>query len=91
VDGAEIGVFEKSNEVGFSGFLKSEDSGALESEFLLEFVGNFSDKSLEWELSDEEISGFLVFSNFSKSDGTRSVSVWLLDTTSGWGALSSGL
>ena len=56
VDGAEVGVFEQLDEVSFSSFLEGEDGRALESEFLLEFVGDFSDESLEGEFSDEEVS-----------------------------------
>ena len=56
MDSAEVGVFEEGDEVGLSSFLESQDGGALESEFLFEFVSDFSDESLEGEFSDEEIS-----------------------------------
>ena len=91
VNCTKVGVFEEADKVGFSGFLESKDSRALESELLLELVSNLSDESLEWELSDEEVGGLLVLSDFSKGDGTWSVSVRLLDTSSGWGALSRSL
>ena len=84
VDGTEVGVLEESDHVGLGSFLKSKDGRGLESQVGLEIVGNFSDESLEWELSNEEISGFLEFSDFSKSDGTWSESVCSLDTTA-WG------
>jgi hypothetical protein len=54
-------------------------------------VGDVLNDSLERKLSDQEISGLLVLSDFSESDGTWSVSVWLLDTSGNWGALSGGL
>ena len=63
----------------------------MESELLVESVGNFSDESLEWELSEEEISGLLISSDFSEGDGTWSESVWFFDTTSGSGSFSGGL
>lgn len=91
VDSAEVGVFEETNEVSFSSLLESEDGGRLESEFSLEFVSNVSDESLERELSDEEISGLLVLSDFSESNGAGSESVGFLDSTGGGGGLSSGL
>ena len=86
VDGAEVGVFEKTNHVGLSGFLESEDSRGLESEVVLEVVGDFSHESLEWELSNEELGRFLESSDFSESDGSWSESVWSLDSSwDGWG------
>ena len=81
VDGAEVGVFEKSDHVSFSGFLEGEDGGALESEVVLEFGSDFTDESLEGELADEEFSGFLEFSDFSESDGSGTESVGSLDTS----------
>ena len=90
MDGAEVGVFEKSNHVGFGGFLESEDGRALESEVVLEFGSDFTDESLEGELADEEFSGFLEFSDFSEGDSSGSESVGSLDTTSGL-SLSGGL
>ena len=56
VNGAQVGVFEEGDEVSLSSFLEGQNSGALESELLLELVSNFSDESLEGEFSDEEIS-----------------------------------
>jgi len=91
VDGAQVGIFEETNQVSFSSFLKSQDSGRLESQVSLVVMSDFSDESLERKLSDEEISRFLVFSDFSQSDGTGSISMGLLDTTGSGGGLSSSL
>lgn len=55
----------------------------MESKVVLVLGGDFSNESLERKLSDEELSGFLVSSDLSKSDGTGSISVGLLDS-SGW-------
>merc|ERR1712048_907502 len=86
VDGAEVGVFEKTNHVGLSGFLESEDSRGLESEVVLEVVGDFSHESLEWEFSNEELGRLLELSDVSKSNGSWSESVWSLDSSwNGWG------
>ena len=81
VDGAEVGVFEKSDHVGLGGFLEGEDGGRLESKVVLEVSGDISDESLEGELSDEELSGFLELSDFSEGDGSGTESVGSLDTT----------
>ena len=90
VDGAKVGVFEKSDHVGFSGLLEGEDGGRLESKVSLEVVGDFSNESLERKLSDEEFSGFLESSDLSEGDSSWSESVGSLDTTGGWG-LTFGL
>ena len=81
VDRTEICVLEKTNQVGFACFLQGHHSGALEAELSLEILGDLTDKSLEWKLADEKLSGLLVTTDLTKSDSTRSVSVWLLDTT----------
>ena len=91
MDGAQVGIFEETNEVSLGSFLEGHDGRRLESEVSLEVLGDFSDESLEGELSDEELGRFLVSSDLSESDGSRSVSVGLLDTSGGWGGLSSGL
>ncbi len=56
VDGAKIGVFEEGDEVSLSSLLKGQNSRALEAELLLELVCDFSNESLEGELSDKEVS-----------------------------------
>ena len=89
MDGAQVGIFEKTDQVSFGGFLESQDSGALESQVTFEFLGDFSNQSLERELSQKEISRFLIFSDFSEGNGTGSESVGFLDTSGGGGGLSS--
>lgn len=53
----------------------------------LEILSNFTDKTLERELADEELRRLLVATNFTKSDGTGPEAMRLLDSTSGglWG------
>ena len=80
VDGAQVGVLEEANHVSLGGLLEGEDSGGLESEVRLEVGGNFSDESLEWKLSDEELSGFLESSDLSEGNGSWSESVGSLDS-----------
>ena len=81
MDGAEVGVFEETNEVGLGGFLESEDGRGLESEVVLELGGDFSNESLERKFSDEEFSALLESSDFSESDCAWSESVGFLDST----------
>ena len=82
VDGAQVGVFEQANQVRFGRFLQGQDRGGLESQVSLEILRDFSDQALERQLSDEQFRGLLVLSDFSQRDGTRAVSVRLLDATS---------
>ena len=52
MDGAQVGVFEKGDQVGFDGFLQGTNGGGLESQVGLEILGDFSHQSLERQLSD---------------------------------------
>jgi hypothetical protein len=47
----------------------------------LEILGNFTDETLEREFADEELSGFLVTSDFPEGDSSRAEAMGLLDTT----------
>jgi len=91
VDCAQVSIFKESDEVSLRSFLEGHDGGRLESEIGLEVLSNFSDESLEGQLSDEKLGGFLVSSDLSESDGAWSVSVWLLDASGGWCRFSGGL
>ena len=91
VDSAQVGVFEESDQVSLAGLLESQDSRALESEISLEVLGDFTDQTLEWQFPDEQFCALLVTSDFTESDGSRPVPVWLLHSTSCWCALTSSL
>jgi histone H3 len=91
VDRAQVGVFEQANQVRFGRFLQRQDRGGLESQVSLEILGDFSDQTLERQLSDEQFRGLLVLSDFSQRDGTRAVSVRLLDATSRRRGFARGL
>jgi len=84
MDGAEVGVFEERDEVGFNGLLESTDGGRLETQVRLEVLGNLTDQTLEGEFADQELSRLLVATNLTESDGSWLVSVRLLDTSGGW-------
>lgn len=70
MDGAQVGVLEEGDEVGLNGLLKSTDGRGLEAEVGLEVLGNFTNKTLERQLADQELSGLLVATNLTESDGT---------------------
>ena len=90
MDRAQVSIFEQSNQVRFASFLKSHDGSALESQVSLEVLSDFTDQTLERQLSDQQLSRFLVSSDFSESNSSWSVSVRLLHTTSWRCTLSSG-
>jgi hypothetical protein len=73
MDGSQVSVFKETNEVGLAGFLECSDGGGLESQVSLEILGNLTNETLEGELSDQELSRFLVTTDFTKSDGSRSL------------------
>ena len=49
----------------------------------LEVLSDFTNEPLEGKLPDKELSGFLVTPDLTESDGTRTESVRLLDSSSG--------
>ena len=90
VDGAQVGVLEESDEVRLGGLLEGEDRGSLESQVGLEVLGDLTNQTLERKLADQEVRGFLVSADLSERDGTRAVSVRLLDSSGRRGALARG-
>ena len=91
VDGAEVGVLEETDQVGLRSLLKGHHSGRLEAEVRQEVLSDFTDETLEGQLADEELRGLLVAADLTEGDGSRTVTVRLLDTSGGGGGLASGL
>lgn len=91
MDGAQVGVFEETDEVGLGSLLQSHHGRPLESEISLEVLGNLSDQSLEGEFADEELSALLVSTDLSESDSSGPVPMGFLDPTSRRGRLSGSL
>ena len=83
VNGAEVAVLEETDDVRLSRLLEGEDSGGLEPEAGLEVLGDLADEALERLHADQEFPAFLVLANLTKSDGTGSVAVRLLDAICG--------
>jgi hypothetical protein len=63
----------------------------LKAEVGLEVLSDLANETLEGELSDEELGGLLVTTDLTESDGTRLISVRLLDTAGRWCRLASSL
>ena len=91
VNGTQVGVLKESNEVGLGGLLEGEDSSTLETKVGLEILSDLTNKTLEWSLADQEIGRLLVLADLTESDGTRTVTVRLLDASCGWSGLAGSL
>lgn len=70
MNGAQIGIFEEGDEVSLNGLLESTDGRRLEAEVGLEVLCNFANETLEGELSDEELGGFLITTDLTESDSS---------------------
>jgi hypothetical protein len=90
MNGAQIGVFKQSDQIGFAGFLQGANGGRLETQIGLEVLCNFTNQTLKWQFADQQFGRFLIPTNFTESDSTRTITMWFLDTAGGWSALTSG-
>jgi hypothetical protein len=91
VDGSQVGVLEERDEVGLGGLLEGHDGRRLEAEVRLEVLGDLTDEPLERQLADEELGRLLVAPDLTEGDGSRAVTVGLLDTAGRGRGLASGL
>lgn len=91
VDGTEVDVLKERDEVSLSSLLEGSNSGALETEVSLAVLGNLTNETLEGELADQELSGLLVTTDLTESDGSGAITMGLLDSTSGGGGLAGSL
>ena len=91
VDSAQVGVLEKSNEVGLGSLLKGKNGGSLEPQVTLEVLGDLADETLEGELTDEKVGGLLVTTDLTKGHSSGTVPVGLLDASGSGGGLAGSL
>jgi hypothetical protein len=84
MDGAQVGVYELSNQISFAGFLQGYNSGVLESQIGLEVLSDLTDQTLERQFADQQFSRFLIATDFSESHCTGTITMWFLDSSSGW-------
>jgi hypothetical protein len=73
VDGAQVGVLEKTDEVGLGGLLEGGDRRGLEPQVGLELLSNLADEALKGELADEKLGRLLVAADLAEGDGARAV------------------
>jgi hypothetical protein len=79
MDSAQVGVFKESNQVCLRSLQESHEGRGLEREVCLEVLGDFTDKVLEGQLTDEELSGLLVVTDLRESNSIRAVTGGFLD------------
>merc|ERR1712001_585577 len=91
VNGAQVSVFKETNQVSLTSFLEGTNSGALEPEISFEVLSNFSHKTLEGQLADQQLSRFLVTTNFTKSHSTGTITMGFLYSPSGRGRFTGSL
>jgi histone H3 len=91
MNGTQVGILKEPDKVSLSSLLESQDSRSLEAKVTLEILGNFTNQTLERELSDQQVGRLLVSADFTKRYGTWAVTVGLLDSSGGWGGLSGSL
>jgi len=81
VNGAQIGVLEKTNQVRLRRFLQGSDSRGLEPQIGLKILCDLPDETLEREFADKKLRRLLVPSDFSEGDGAWPVAMRFLDTS----------
>jgi len=91
MDGAKVGVLEKSDEVSLRSLLKGHDGRRLEAKIRLEVLGDLADEALEGKLAEEKLGRLLVATNLTESDGSRPVAMGLLHATGGRSGLAGSL
>ena len=90
VDGAKVGILEKTDEVSLGSLLEGHDGGALEAEVGLEVLGNLTNQTLEGEFADEELGRLLVSPDLTESHSSGPVTMGLLHSAGSGGGFASG-
>ena len=88
VDGAQVGVLEETDQVSLAGLLQGHNGRALEAQVRLKVLGDFSDETLEGQLTDQELSRLLVATDLTQGHRAGTVTMRFLDTTGGRGRLA---
>lgn len=77
VDGAQVRISKETHKISFSGLLQREDRRALKPQSGLVVLTDLSNKPLERQLADKQITGFLEPSYLTESDCSWPVTVGL--------------
>ena len=86
----KVCVLKEAHQIHFRSLVQSSQSICLESQVLLDVVGNFSHKSGERQLGDQVVSPLLVVPDLIECDGPRPKLCHSLPSLLGDGS-SSGL
>lgn len=65
MDGAEVGVLEETDEIGLGSLLESKNGRRLETEIVLEVLGDLTYKTLEWKLADKQLGALLELADLT--------------------------
>ena len=89
VDSAEVGVFEKTNDVGLGSLLESLKGLGLEAELVVHVLSDRPDESLEGCSGEEHVDRLLIAFDLSKGDraGLEAHLTRGFHTASSWCAL----
>ena len=79
----QIAVLKVSSQKSLGTFLESEKCRPLKFTVTLEILGNLTNETLKRKLADEEVSSFLVFTDFAKSNSAWAEAIGLLYAASG--------
>lgn len=71
VDRCGVAVLIETNQICLGGLLDGQDSLALESQVVLEILGDLTHETLEGRFSDQEIGCLLIFTDLTKRNDTR--------------------
>jgi hypothetical protein len=88
VNGAQVGVLEQTDQVGFSSLLEGSDGGRLKAEIGLEVLSNLTNQALEGQLAEQQLSALLVATDFAQSDGSGAKAMGLLHSSSSGASLA---
>ncbi len=91
VNGAQVGVFEESDEICLAGLLQSHDGRALEAQIGLEVLSDLADETLKRQLANQQLGALLVTADLTKSNGSRPVTMGLLHSAGSGRTLSGSL
>lgn len=68
MEGAEVDIFEKANNEGFTGFLQRDERlGGPAGPVVLVILGDLTHEAAERQFADEQAGGFLVVSDVLQS------------------------
>ncbi|KAL2542942.1 Uncharacterized protein Adt_03920 [Abeliophyllum distichum] len=79
----EVSIFKQTNKVRLCRLLQRRHGGALEPQIGLEVLGNFTNQSLERQLTDQKLGRLLILSDLTQSHSSMAKSVRLFHSAGG--------